>query len=301
MGVWFVTNKRVFKGCATALITPFKDSKIDYNSFEKLIEYQIDGNIDALVVCGTTGESATLSDEERKELIAFTVKAVQRKVPVIAGTGCNNISHACELSKYAESVGADAVMTVTPYYNKATPQGLIKSFATIADSVKLPVMLYNVPSRTGVDIPLDVYRVLCEHENICAVKEASGNIVTAEKILKTCGGKLDVYSGNDDMSIPVMSVGGIGVVSVLSNIFVREMHTMCHKMLSGDTEGGARLQLALLDICDVFFSEVNPIPVKTACWMLGLCENEFRLPMCRMDKSKAEKLWNVLASHGLDV
>lgn len=292
-------KKRVFTGSGTAVITPFRGGKVDYESLGKLIEFQIDGGTDAIIVCGTTGESATLNDRERREIIAFAVKKADGRIPVIAGTGCNNISHAVELSKYAEASGADAVMTVTPYYNKASASGLIRSFTSIADSVNIPVMLYNVPSRTGVDIPIEVYRVLCEHENICAVKEASGNIKTAARILKECAGKLDVYSGNDDITVPIMALGGIGVVSVVSNIMPREVHALCEHMLNGRMSEGARAQLELLDACDVLFDEVNPIPIKTAASMLGLCLCEFRLPLCEMDKAKTERMVKVLEEYGL--
>ena len=287
-------KKHIFRGAATALVTPFKDGKIDYDSLHRIIEFQIDGQTDAIVVCGTTGESATLSDAERRELIAFTVEKVAHRIPVIAGTGCNNISHAAELSKYAEECGADAVMTVTPYYNKASAAGLVKSFEKIADSVNIPVMLYNVPSRTGIDIPIEVYKVLSEHKNICAVKEASGNIVTAEKIIDACGGRLDIYSGNDDVTIPIMAIGGIGVVSVVSNVMPRDVHTMCKLMKKGKLADAAALQRKLLPVCDVLFSEVNPIPVKTALSMLGLCTAEFRLPLCEMDEAKAVHMKKVL-------
>lgn len=287
-------KKRVFEGAACAIVTPFKDGKIDYDSLHRIIEFQIDGQTDAIVVCGTTGESATLSDAERRELIAFTVEKVAHRIPVIAGTGCNNISHAAELSKYAEECGADAVMTVTPYYNKASAAGLVKSFVKIADSVNIPVMLYNVPSRTGIDIPIEVYKVLSEHKNICAVKEASGNIVTAEKIIDACGGRLDVYSGNDDVTIPIMAIGGIGVVSVVSNVMPRDVHNMCKLMKKGKLAEAAALQRKLLPVCDVLFSEVNPIPVKTALSMLGLCTSEFRLPLCEMDEAKAVHMKKVL-------
>lgn len=287
-------KKRVFGGAACAIVTPFKDGKIDYDSLHRIIEFQIDGQTDAIVVCGTTGESATLSDAERRELIAFTVEKVAHRIPVIAGTGCNNISHAAELSKYAEECGADAVMTVTPYYNKASAAGLVKSFVKIADSVNIPVMLYNVPSRTGIDIPIEVYKVLSEHKNICAVKEASGNIVTAEKIIDACGGRLDIYSGNDDVTIPIMAIGGIGVVSVVSNVMPRDVHNMCKLMKKGKLAEAAALQRKLLPVCDVLFSEVNPIPVKTALSMLGLCTAEFRLPLCEMDSVKALKMKETL-------
>ncbi|MBQ7821390.1 MAG: 4-hydroxy-tetrahydrodipicolinate synthase [Clostridia bacterium] len=292
-------GKTVFNGCATALITPFSQGAVDYASLGDLIEFQIASEADAIVVCGTTGESATLSDDERRSIIAFSVDKAKGRLPVIAGTGCNNIEKAVELSRYASDVGADAVMTVTPYYNKASAAGLIKSFTAIADSVNIPVIIYNVPSRTGIDIPLDVYAVLAEHENIRGVKEASGNIVTVEKIIEKCGDKLDIYSGNDDMTVPVMAVGGKGVVSVVSNIAPKAVHDVCAAFDSGDISKSAELQSRLLELIDICFFEVNPIPVKTAASLMGLCSDEMRLPLCGLDESKLQKLKTVLKKYDL--
>ncbi|MBE6606160.1 MAG: 4-hydroxy-tetrahydrodipicolinate synthase [Ruminococcaceae bacterium] len=294
-------KKTVFKGCATALITPFSKGAVDYESLDRLIEYQISEGADALVVCGTTGESATLDDDERREVIYFSVTKVAGRIPVIAGTGCNNINKAVELSKYADECGADAVMTVTPYYNKASATGLIKSFVKIADSVKIPVMIYNVPSRTGIDIPIHVYKELAQHDNICAVKEASGNIVTVEKILYSCANMLDVYSGNDDMILPVLAVGGIGVVSVVSNILPKKVHDLCAEFESRRINESAQIQLELLDIINAMFSEVNPIPVKSAVALLGACSDEMRLPLCALDAHKLNELKNVLKKYDLEI
>ena len=293
------SKKTVFIGCATALITPFEAGSVDYKSLGRLIEYQITEGADALVVCGTTGESATLSDDERRSVISFTVDKTAGRIPVIAGTGCNNINKAAELSKYASECGADAVMTVTPYYNKASAAGLIKSFSKIADSVKIPVMIYNVPSRTGIDIPLSVYKELAEHENICAVKEASGNIVNIERIVRCCGDKLDVYSGNDDMTLPVMSVGGKGVVSVVSNILPKKVHEMCMAFIHNDREESLKIQLDLLELIDIMFFEVNPIPVKTAASIMGLCTSQMRLPLCELEKEKLLKLKETLLKYSI--
>lgn len=294
-------KKTVFKGCATALITPFSKGAVDYESLGRLIEFQISEGADALVVCGTTGEVATLDDDERRKVISFSVTKVAGRIPVIAGTGCNNINKAVELSKYAGECGADAVMTVTPYYNKASANGLIKSFTKIADNVKIPVMLYNVPSRTGIDIPIHVYKELSQHENICAVKEASGNIVTVEKILDSCADGLDVYSGNDDMTLPVLSVGGIGVVSVVSNILPKKVHDLCDTFEMGQIRKSAQIQLELLEIINAMFSEINPIPVKSAASLIGLCSNEMRLPLCELDAHKLRELIKVLKKYDFEI
>ncbi|MBO7148808.1 MAG: 4-hydroxy-tetrahydrodipicolinate synthase [Clostridia bacterium] len=292
-------KNKVFKGCATALITPFSNGKTDYESLGRLIEFQIVEKADALVVCGTTGESATLSEGERRELISYAVKKVNGRVPVIAGTGCNNISSAVSLSRYAYECGADAVMTVTPYYNKASAAGLYKSFTSIADAVKIPVILYNVPSRTGIDIPIWLYKELACHENICAVKEASGNIVTVAKILEGCDGKLDVYSGNDDMTLPVLALGGSGVVSVVSNIMPRRVHDMCACFEEGRIKESARIQLELLRLIGACFSEINPIPVKTMASLMGLCSDEMRLPLCALSDKETDALKNVMRGYML--
>ena len=292
-------KKTVFEGCASAIITPFKNGEVDFAGLGNIIEYQIQGNADAIVVCGTTGESATLNDSERRDIINFSVRKSAGRIPVIAGTGCNNINKAVELSRFASECGADAVMTVTPYYNKASASGLIKSFTAIADAVTVPVILYNVPSRTGIDIPLEVYSVLSGHQNICAVKEASGNIVSTERIIEKCGDSLDVYSGNDDMTVPVISVGGKGVVSVVSNIIPDTVHNMCMLALNGKNRESSRIQLELLELINVLFSEVNPIPIKSAMAMLGLCDEEMRLPLCGLDADKKTKLEAVLKKYGI--
>lgn len=292
-------KKSVFFGCATALITPFKNGKIDFDALDGIIEFQISGGADALVVCGTTGESATLSDDERREIILHSVERVGARVPVIAGTGCNNIKKAVELSRFASEVGADAVMSVTPYYNKASESGLIKSFTAIADSVQVPVIIYNVPSRTGVDIPISVYKRLAEHENIRAVKEASGSMVAVERILEVCDGMLDVYSGNDDMILPVISVGGCGVVSVVSNVVPQAVHELCEACFACRREYAAMLQLKLLALVRACFCEVNPIPIKAAASLMGLCENELRLPLCELDSLKHDELARVISEYGL--
>lgn len=281
-------KKTVFTGAATAIITPFKNGQIDFDAFGKLIEWQIGQGIDAIVAVGTTGEGPTLSDAEHKETIRFCVEKVAGRVPVIAGTGSNDIAYAIQMTKYSCEVGADAMLLVTPYYNKTTQQGLIASFTAIADASTKPCILYNVPSRTGCNIAPETYAVLAEHPNIVAVKEAGGNISQVAKIAQLCGDKLDIYSGNDDQIIPIMSLGGKGVISVLSNLLPRETSQMCHLYAQGKTQEALQMQLKYLPLVDALFCEVNPIPVKAAMAALGFCENALRLPLIPMsDKNEA--------------
>lgn len=281
----------VFRGAATALVTPFgEDGGVDYAAFARLIDFQIDGGIDALVICGTTGEGSTLSDDEHRECLRFAAEHIAGRVPMIAGTGSNDTDYANSLSKYACEVGADALLLVTPYYNKATPRGLIKSFLSTADAVDKPIILYNVPSRTGVNITIPVYRELAKHERIVAVKEASGNLSQIAEIEAELSSDLAVYSGNDDQIVPIMSLGGLGVISVLSNILPRETHDICERYLAGDVITSRELQLKYLHLINSLFIEVNPIPVKTACGILGLCSDKMRLPLCEMDPANLEKL-----------
>ena len=254
----------VFEGVATATITPFSNGKVDFESLGKIIEFQISEGTDAIVVCGTTGESATLDESEKRSIIEYTVNKVSGRIPVIAGTGCNNISKAVSLSQFAGECGADAILAVTPYYNKASKDGLIKSFDAIANAAGIPTILYNVPSRTGMDIPMDVYKKISIHKNICGVKEASGSISLAEKILSECNNDFTVYTGNDDLTVPTISIGGKGVISVVSNIVPARMHNMCQLALNNNIIEAGREQLSLMKLIDVLFSEVNPIPVKTA-------------------------------------
>lgn len=294
-------KKTVFKGAATAIITPFCGDKIDYKRFAELIEWQIAEGIDAIVTCGTTGEGSTLTDEEHREAIRFTVEQVKNRVPVIAGTGSNDTAYAIELTKYACEVGADAVLAVTPYYNKATQKGLIASFRAIADASTKPVILYNVPSRTGCNLLPATAAVLAEHPNIVAIKEASGNISQIAELCALTRGKLDVYSGNDDQIVPVLSLGGIGVISVLSNCMPRETSEICHKFFAGDIAGSAKMQLDLLPLVNALFCEVNPIPVKAAMAAMGYCENSVRLPLTVMEPQNEEKLLALMAAQGLRV
>ena len=280
----------VFTGAATAIITPFKNDKIDYEKFKELIDWQIAEGIDAIVVCGTTGEASTLSDDEHKDAITFAVKTVAGRVPVIAGTGSNDTAYAIELTQHAASVGADAVLVVTPYYNKATQNGLIKMFTSIADSSDIPVILYNVPSRTGCNILPATAAKLAEHENIVAIKEASGNISQIAELAHLVGDKMDIYSGNDDQITPVLSLGGKGVISVLSNPMPRVTSKICHDFFEGRHKEAVKAQLDLLPFINALFSEVNPIPVKCAMSHMGFCENSLRLPLTEMEADHEEKL-----------
>lgn len=290
----------VFNGAATALVTPFDAyGRVDYDAFASLIEFQIKGGIDALVICGTTGEGSTLTDEEHKECIRFAVEQTAGRVPIIAGTGSNDTDYAIALSKYACEVGADALLLVTPYYNKATPKGLIKSFLATAEATDKPIILYNVPSRTGVNITMPVYRELAKHERIVAVKEASGNMSQIAQIAAECGDDLAIYSGNDDQIVPILSLGGRGVISVLSNILPGETHDICAKFAAGDVAGSREMQLAYLELINNLFIEVNPVPVKTACGLMNLCRPDMRLPLCEMDEKNLEKLTASMKKYGL--
>ncbi len=276
----------VFTGAATAIITPLTRDGVDFEQFGRLIDFQIDEGIDAIVVVGTTGEGSTLTDEEHKDAIRFCVERVAGRVPVIAGTGSNDTAYAIELTKFSCEVGADAMLLVTPYYNKATQRGLIESFRAIADASTKPCILYNVPSRTGCNLTPASAAVLAEHPNIVGIKEASGNISQIAELAALVGDKMDIYSGNDDQIVPILSLGGKGVISVLSNPMPRATHEICEKFFQGDLAGARKLQLELLPFINALFSEVNPIPVKAAMAAMGYCENYLRLPLTTMDPAK---------------
>ena len=293
-------KRTVFTGAATALITPMKNGGIDYEKFSEVVEFQIAHKIDALVVCGTTGESSTLTDAEHRDLIKFCVEKVAGRVPVIAGTGSNDTDYAIDLSKFACEVGVDALLQVTPYYNKTTQRGLIKHFFAVADAVNKPIILYNVPSRTGVNIKPETYAELCKHENIAATKEASGNLSAVAEIRYLCDDSLDVYSGNDDQIIPIMSLGGKGVISVLSNILPAETHKICADFLNGDIKSASDSQINYIPLINSLFCEVNPIPVKTAMNLLGFCSEEIRLPLCEMEDSNKSRLIKDMKAAGLN-
>ena len=274
----------------TAISTPFDESGINFEEFKKLVEFQIIQGTDAIIVCGTTGESATMSTNEKEDLIKFTVDIVDKRVPVIAGTGSNNTANSIELSKYAESVGADGLLLVTPYYNKTTQHGLIAHYSAIADAVNLPIILYNVPSRTGINILPETYAKLSKINNIVAVKEASGDISQVAKIAQLCGDNLNIYSGNDDQVIPILSLGGLGVISVLSNIYPKFVHNMVINYLNGKHNAALSAQLNSLELINTLFSEVNPIPVKEALNILGFNFGNPRLPLVEMSETAKVKL-----------
>lgn len=283
-------KKCVFCGACTALITPFINGEIDYDSLSNLIEFQIASGIDALLVNGTTGESATLSDKEKQELISFASRQVGGRVPLIAGTGSNSTQKAIELTKFAHSEGVDCALVVTPYYNKASAQGLINHYTAIADASELPIILYNVPSRTGVNITIDIYNTLADHKNIVGVKEANTSIGDFAKLSLTCGKRLYLYSGNDDLILPTLSLGSFGVISVLSNLLPKEVALMCKLYFEGRVNEASALQLKLLPLINAIFSEVNPIPIKALLSETGLCKEEYRLPLCPLDKEKRKAL-----------
>ena len=292
-------KKTIFTGSGVAIITPFKDGAIDFEALGNIIEFQINGGTDAIIICGTTGECSTLTDDEHRDAIKFTVEKVNGRVPVIAGTGSNDTAYAVSLSKHAESLGVDALLCVTPYYNKATTKGLIRHFTAIADSVSCPIILYNVPSRTGCNITMPVYKALAKHPNIVGVKEASGNISAIAQLFAECGDDFDIYSGNDDQIVPILSLGGKGVISVLANPMPRETHEICQLYFDGKVKESAALQLKLLDLCNTLFCEVNPVPAKTAMAAMGFCSEEIRLPLSEMEDANKEKLLNSMRSLGL--
>lgn len=291
----------VFEGVATALITPMTPDGIDYDAYGALIDWQIASGVQALVAVGTTGEGSTLTDQEHREAIRFCVERTAGRVPVIAGTGSNDVAYAVDMSRYAASVGADAMLLVTPYYNKATQKGLIASFTAVADAIDKPCILYNVPSRTGCNLLPETVAEMADHPRIVAVKEASGNISQIAKLMALCGDKIDVYSGNDDQIVPVLSLGGKGVISVLSNILPHETADICARFFRGDTAGSARLQLELLPLVDALFCEVNPIPVKAACAAMGLCADMLRLPLTPMEPAHRAQLLECMRRAGLKV
>lgn len=285
------SKKTIFTGACTALITPFRNGEIDYSELKKLIEFQIAQGIDALLINGTTGESATLTEQEKRELISFAVREVGGRVPIIAGTGSNSTANAVHLSQFACDVGVDGILVVTPYYNKASAEGLIEHYETIADSVNVPIVLYNVPSRTGVNIPLSVYERLANHENIVAVKEASASVSDLAKLCEKCSDRLDIYSGNDDLVLPALSLGGIGVISVISNLLPKEMSKLCKLFFAGKTKEATTFSLKLLPLINAIFSEVNPIPIKALLSYKDFCAEEYRLPLCPMSKDKKKILF----------
>ena len=292
-------KKSAFRGAATALITPFCDGGVDYIALGRLIDRQIESGIDALVICGTTGESATLTSSEHREVLAFALEKADGRVPMIAGTGSNDTAHAIETSRFASRLGYDALLCVTPYYNKATDRGLIKSFCAIADASEKPIILYNVPTRTCTNITLPVYRELSQHENIVGVKEASGNMSAIAKLLCECGDDFDIYSGNDDQTLPLLALGGSGVISVVSNLIPGEMSALCREWFAGNIFAARDIHERYLSLMNLMFCEVNPIPIKTALALMSLCREEFRLPLCEPDDTTRERLRSALKQHAL--
>lgn len=287
-------KKTIFKGAATALVTPFKDGKIDYEAFSNIIEAQIAGGIDALVVCGTTGEGSTLDDNEHKEVTSYCIEKVNHRVPVIAGTGSNDTAYAIELSKFAEQEGADGLLLVSPYYNKTSQTGLIHHFNAIADNVNIPCLLYNVPSRTGVNIQPETYLALSAHENIVGFKEANGNISSMAKTMSLVGDNLDMYSGDDDQTVPILSLGGKGVISVLSNVAPTVVHNICQLFFDGKIEESRELCFKHLSLMNALFCDVNPIPVKAAMAKLGYCLEDMRLPLYPLSDANRETLYKAM-------
>ena len=292
-------KKILFTGCGTAIVTPFTKDGVNFEEFGKLLENQIQAGVDAIIVCGTTGESATMSEKEKKDTMKFAIEKVAKRTKVILGTGSNNTKSAVEMSKYAESIGADGLLVVTPYYNKTTQKGLIEHYKTIAEAVKLPIIMYSVASRTGVNINPETCLELSKIDNIVAIKEASGNISQVAKIAALCKDNLDIYSGNDDQIIPVLSLGGKGVISVLSNVMPKFTHDMTYKYFNGEIEEACKMQLEVIDLIDSLFSEVNPIPVKYALNLMGYDFGKPRLPLIELSKVNQEKMKEIMKKHNL--
>lgn len=294
-------KKIIFKGCGTAIITPFTEDGVNFEEFKKMIEFQIKEGSDAIIVCGTTGESSTMTLDERKETIKFAIDVANKRIPIIAGTGGNCTKTAIEMSKYAESVGADGVLVVTPYYNKTTQEGLIAHYKAIANSITIPVILYNVPSRTGLNILPKTCLELSKIDNIVAIKEASGNISQIAEIANLCKENLAIYSGNDDQVLPILSLGGLGVISVLSNIAPQDVHNMVQYYMDGNINKATSMQLKALNLVASLFSEVNPIPVKAACNMIGFNAGLPRMPLIEMSETGKAELKQELINYGLKI
>ncbi len=294
-------KKTVFTGVGTAIVTPMNANGVDYDAFAKLIEWQIEEGINALVVAGTSGEGSTLTDAEHKEVLRFAMEKVNGRVPVIAGTGSNDTAYAIELTKFACEIGCDAMLLVTPYYNKATQRGLIESFTAIADISTKPCILYNVPTRTGCNLTPQSCAILAKHENIVGIKEASGNISQIAEIAALTKGEFDIYSGNDDQIVPLMALGGKGVISVVSNILPKKTVEICDRFFAGDVKGSCDLQLELLPLINSLFCEVNPIPVKAATAAMGFGENYVRLPLTTMEPENEAKMRQLMREQGLNV
>lgn len=293
-------KKTIFTGAGVAIVTPMnEDGSINYKKLGELIDFNIDNGTDAIVICGTTGESSTMTDAEHKECIKFAVDHTAKRVPVIAGTGSNDTKYAISLSQEAQSLGADAILVVTPYYNKTSQAGLVAHFTAIADSVDIPMILYNIPSRTGVNIAVETFKTLSKHKNIVGVKEAGGNIQYVAKIIAECGDDLDVYSGEDGMIVPIMSLGGKGVISVLSDVMPKQTHEMCKFALENNFAEAGKLQVKYIELINALFSDVNPIPVKEALNLMGMKVGNCRLPLVPMSDEKRNALKDVLKKYNL--
>ena len=292
-------KKKIFTGSGVAIITPFTENGINFEELGRIIEDQIAGGTDAIVITGTTGESATMSDEEHRQAIKYAVEKVNKRIPVVAGAGSNETAYAVELAKHAEDVGADALLVVTPYYNKCTQNGLVAHYNKIADSVNIPLIVYNVPSRTGVNIKPETYLKLSKHPRIVAAKEANGDLTSVLRTRALCGDDLDIYSGNDDQIVPILSLGGLGVISVLANVAPKAAHDICQLYFDGNVKESAKLQIEYTDLIDALFCEVNPIPVKTAMRLMGYNVGGLRMPLSEMEESNLTLLKSSLQRHGI--
>ncbi len=291
----------MFKGSGVAIVTPFRDDQIDFQKLEELLEWHVEEGTDAIIICGTTGEASTMSLEEQKQAIKFTVEKINNRIPVIAGTGSNNTKSSIELSKYSEEVGVDGLLIVTPYYNKTTQAGLIKHYTTIADNVSIPIIIYNVPGRTGLNILPSTIAELSKHPNIRGVKEASGDIAQVAEIARLCPEDFYIYSGNDDMIVPLLALGGVGVISVVANILPQDTHNMVQYFLDGDIKASKELQLKMKPLIDALFIEVNPIPVREAMNILGMEVGPCRLPLVPMGETNKNKLIEEMSLYGMNI
>jgi len=290
----------IFTGRGVAIVTPFHENGVDFEKLTELLEFHVANDTDSIIICGTTGEASTMPDQEHLSVIEHAVKVINKRIPVIAGTGSNDTNHCIRLSQEAEKLGVDGLLLVTPYYNKTSRLGLIKHYEAVADAVNIPIILYNVPGRTGMNIPVPTLKVLAQHKNIVGIKEASGNISYTAQIAAKVP-ELDIYSGNDDMIVPVMSLGGKGVISVLANVAPKETHELCASYLRGDVETAKELQLKYLDLVDALFVEVNPIPVKTALNLMGMNVGKLRMPLCEMEEANLLKLKQAMIDAGISV
>lgn len=295
-----MTNKPIFTGSGVALVTPFNpDFSIDFDTLGNLVEYQIENGTDAIIACGTTGESATLDDKEHLSVIEYVVKKVDGRIPVVAGTGSNDTRHGVALCREAAALGADGLLTVTPYYNKTSQAGLIKHFELMASASDCPMIVYNVPGRTGLNVLPETMVELAKHENIVGIKEASGNLSQVAKLASLVGDKIDIYSGNDDQNVPILSLGGVGTISVLANVAPKKTHDMIASFLNGDVATARKLQLEAIELIDALFCETNPIPVKKAVELMGLCPGTLRMPLYEISAKNLEVLKKAMTNYGI--